>query len=243
MYTHRVYVVILAGGFGTRVATQAGHGPKFLIDIEGIPFGHRQLHLWRAHGANAVLLLTGAGHAAIAASVGDGARFGLKITTLRDERPGLGTAGALVAAHRRGALARPFLLTYGDSYLLSDPRALWQTFVAKGAPACMAVWQNHDALERSNVEITDGDRALYGRAAHTPTYIDYGVTAVHPRLLDDHALWHGTTALTEVFVRLSEGGRLAAHRVRERFYEVGSPAGLADFRAYVRARSTRRNCP
>jgi hypothetical protein len=43
--------------------------------------------------------------------------------------------------------------------------------------------------------------------------------------------------LAELFFELSRRGDLAGHEVTQRFFEIGSPAGLQDFEQWTRARS------
>jgi len=62
-------------------------------------------------------------------------------------------------------------------------------------------------------------------------YIDYGLSCFRRDLFDDQT----PADLPVLFHQLSITGRLAAFQVHQRFYEIGSPAGLRDFENYLEA--------
>ncbi|MGK5086329.1 hypothetical protein WDW86_02125 [Bdellovibrionota bacterium FG-2] len=74
-----------------------------------------------------------------------------------------GTAGALRLALDQGVLDPQFLMTYGDSFLPVDCGAVWETFLANGAPALMTVFKNEGQWDTSNVVFRDGKIKLYDK--------------------------------------------------------------------------------
>ncbi|MGK5086332.1 HAD hydrolase-like protein [Bdellovibrionota bacterium FG-2] len=74
-----------------------------------------------------------------------------------------GTAGALRLALDQGVLDSKFLMTYGDSFLPVDFGAVWNTFLASGAPALMTVFKNEGQWDTSNVVFREGQIKLYDK--------------------------------------------------------------------------------
>jgi N-acetyl-alpha-D-muramate 1-phosphate uridylyltransferase len=232
----RIQVAIIAGGMGTRLGTRTSRRPKALIPVRGRPFLDHQLELMAGRGVTDVVVCVGHGGAQIERFVGDGRRWGLNVLCSRDGPFLLGTAGALRQA--LPLLAPSFAVAYGDSYVTMDYTALQQAHVASGRAATVAVYENADRWDRSNI-VLQGDRvAVYDKHHHRPgmTWIDAGVTALDRRWIA--ALPAGRPLdLAEQFNVLAQAGELGAHPIDERFYEVGSVAGLAEFRRLLAARA------
>jgi hypothetical protein len=69
-------------------------------------------------------------------------------------------------------------------------------------------------------------------------YIDYGLCALQRSTIEKTVAAGQVVDLADVYHRLSLAGELAGFEVKQRFYEVGSPAGLEDFRRYLGALTT-----
>lgn len=232
----RLQVAIIVGGLGTRLGSRTARRPKALVPVRGRPFLAHQLELMAGRGVTDVVLCVGHRGGQIERFVGDGRGWGLNVHCSRDGSSLLGTAGALRQA--LPLLAPSFAVAYGDSYVTMDYTALLQAHVASGRAATVAVYENADRWDRSNI-VLDGDRvAMYDkyRDHEGMTWIDAGVTALDRRWVA--ALPAGRPLdLAEQFHLLARAGEMGAHPIRERFYEVGSPAGLAEFRRLVAARA------
>jgi N-acetyl-alpha-D-muramate 1-phosphate uridylyltransferase len=237
-----VQCLILAGGLATRMRPLTETIPKALIPVAGRPFVDHQLDWLAAHGVTEAVLSVGYLGEAIRSHVGDGARHGLAVRVI-DEGPDLrGTAGAVRLALDEGVLEERFLLTYGDSFLPIDFSAVFREFVASGAPALMTVYRNQGRWDTSNV-IFDGRMVtLYDKRRRTRppedfTFIDYGLSALTRRTVEAGIPTGVKADLSELFYALSLRGELAGYESRGRFYEIGSPAGLADFTEWLRTRA------
>jgi NDP-sugar pyrophosphorylase family protein len=238
----RLQCLILAGGLATRMRPLTETIPKALIPVAGRPFIDHQLAWLAAHGVTDVVLSVGYLGEAIRAHVGDGARYGLRARVV-DEGPNLrGTAGAVRLAFDEGVLDDRFLLTYGDSFLPIDFAAVFRDFDALGAPALMTVYRNQGRWDQSNV-IFDGRMVtLYDKQRRTRppedfAFIDYGLSALTRRTVAEEIPAGVKADLAEMFHRLSVRGELAGYESPERFFEIGSPEGLADFSEWLRTRA------
>jgi NDP-sugar pyrophosphorylase family protein len=234
-----VQCVILAGGLGTRIAAVTPGLPKALIPVAGEPFAHHQLSLLSGGGVREVVYCIGYRGAAIRQFVGDGGRWGLQVRYVDEGNSLRGTAGALRLAFDAGALSASFFVLYGDSYLPIDYGTVWKAFErATNMAALMTVFRNEEKWDRSNVLFEKGQVLLYDKARKDPrashmAYIDYGLSVFRRETVERHVPAGRTMDLADVYCDLSVAGLLAGHEVHQRFYEIGSPAGLEELRRYL----------
>jgi NDP-sugar pyrophosphorylase family protein len=223
-------IAILAGGLATRLRPLTETVPKALVELAGEPFAFHQLRLLARNGFTEAIFLTGYRGEQIAAAVGDGHRFGLDVRFVPDGPTLLGTGGAIARALPR--LGESFAVIYGDSWLDFDYRDAVAAFVQDGRPALMTVFRNEGNWDTSNVELRDGEILVYSKAARTPRmrHIDYGFSLFRADVFRGLPA-DRPTDLATVFEALASSGRLAAFEVHQRFYEVGSFAGLAELEA------------
>lgn len=225
-------VALLAGGLATRLRPITNNLPKALIDVAGQPFIAHQLRLLRRCGVSCVVICAGYRGEMIESHVGNGAAFDLEVTYSFDSPQLLGTAGAL----RRAAalLGSDFFVLYGDSYLECDYAVVQRAFQCAAKPALVTVFRNQGKYDRSNVEYVDGEVRAYSKACPTPhmQHIDYGL-GVLTRACLDLVPSAQPYDLARLYEDLLARGQLAGLEVRERFYEVGSFAGLEETRRHV----------
>lgn len=225
-------VAILAGGLATRLHPLTRNVPKALVDVNGEPFIAHQLRLLRANGIERAVVCAGYLGEMLQAFVGAGMRFGLRVEFSFDGPQLLGTAGAVKQA--LSLLGETFFVLYGDSYLPCDYRAVQAAFEKSGKAALMTVFRNHGRWDRSNVQFGDGDILAYDKQNPTQQmhHIDYGLGVFH---------WSAFKLVPEgqpfdlaaLYRDLLSRGDLAAHEVEQRFYEIGSFAGLEEMRRYL----------
>jgi NDP-sugar pyrophosphorylase family protein len=233
--------VILAGGLATRMRPLTDAIPKALIPAGGKPFVDHQLGWLADHGVTDVVLSIGYRGDLLRDHVGDGGRFGVRVRYVDEGSELRGTAGALRLALAEGALEESFLVTYGDSFLPVDFAAVHAAFVRASKPALMTVYRNDGRWDASNVIFEGGAVVLYDkhhrvRPASDFPFIDYGLMAFARRTIADEVPSAGKADLADLLHALSRRGELAGMEVGERFYEIGSPAGLEDFAQWLRAR-------
>ncbi|HUI78489.1 MAG TPA: HAD-IIIA family hydrolase [Bryobacteraceae bacterium] len=227
-------VAILAGGLATRLRPMTETIPKALIDINGEPFLAHQLRLLKRAGATGVVLCVGYLGEMIREFAGDGAHFGLEVEYSFDGPRLLGTGGAIRRALPR--LGEAFFVLYGDSYLPCDYRDVERAFLASGKPGLMTVFRNEGRWDASNIEFTDGRIAHYDKRACTPEmhHIDYGLGAFYAAVFEALAA-EEVHDLAAVYQDLLRRNQLAGYEIRERFYEIGSQAGIQELEQYLAA--------
>ncbi|MFL5801266.1 MAG: nucleotidyltransferase family protein [Roseiflexaceae bacterium] len=230
-----VPAALLAGGLATRLRPITETIPKALVEVAGRPFIEHQLALLQRNGIRRVVLCLGHLGEQIQARLGDGATFGVQLSYSFDGAQLLGTGGAL----RRAAplLGQVFWVLYGDSYLDIDYRAVLEHFRRHNVLGLMTVLGNNNRWDRSNVVFRDGQLLHYDKHAQVPamTYIDYGVALLRRAALE--RMQPGQPHdLADLYRALVEERQMIGYEVTQRFYEIGSHAGLAETQAYLEKR-------
>jgi NDP-sugar pyrophosphorylase family protein len=230
-------VAILAGGLATRLRPITEKVPKLLIEVAGEPFFSHQLRLLRKAGLTRIVLCVGHLGEKITQQYGDGRKWGVHITYSFDGPQLLGTGGALIRA--LPLLGEAFYVLYGDSFLPIDYLEVGRAFLAMGKAGLMTVYENHGRFDASNVWFADGQIKVYDKRNQVPEmhHIDYGLGLLHARALDG---WPRDEAvdLAAVYGRLVAERQLAGYEIKQRFYEIGSPAGLQELDTLLRTAKT-----
>lgn len=218
-------VALLAGGLATRLRPLTETIPKALLPVAGDPFLAHQLRLLHAQGLRRVVVCAGYLGEMIEREFGDGAAFGMALDYSFDGPKLLGTGGALRRA--LPLLGDAFIVLYGDSYLPIDYAAVVDAFLASGQPGLMTVFHNQGQWDTSNVVFAGGAIRHYNKKEITPEmqHIDYGLGILRAATLAGR---EEAFDVADVYRDLSRAGQLAGYEVRERFYEIGSHAGLAE---------------
>lgn len=234
-------LAILAGGMATRLRPLTETMPKSMVEVASEPFIAHQLRLAAAQGVTDIVLCLGHLGRQIEEFAGDGARFGCRVRYSYDGAAQLGTGGALRQA--LPLLGQQFLVMYGDSYLPTRFRPVYDAFLAAKRPALMAVFRNDGRWDASNIEFSDGRIRRYDKVDRRPAmrHIDYGLAVIAASAFEP---WPPGRAfdLADLYRDLLARDLLAGYEVFERFYEIGSPAGLEETDAFLRT-ATERSVP
>jgi NDP-sugar pyrophosphorylase family protein len=230
---------ILAGGLATRLRPVTEKVPKSLVALNGEPFIAHQLRLLRSKGVRRVVLCAGFLGEMIREVVRDGREFGVEVEYSFDGAALLGTAGAIKNA--LPLLGQAFLTLYGDSYLTCDYAAVAKAFEVSGKLALMTVFRNAGKWDTSNVEFANGEILAYSKKNRTSRteYIDYGLGVFAGQAFDRVPTGQARD-LADLYGEVLAEGQLQGFEVRERFYEIGSPAGLQETEQFLAAQGVAR---
>ncbi|HTB80513.1 MAG TPA: nucleotidyltransferase family protein [Opitutaceae bacterium] len=229
----RLPVAILAGGLATRLRPITEKVPKLLVEVAGEPFFSHQIRLLKKNGLTHLVLCVGHLGEKIVELYGDGANFGVQIDYSFDGPQLLGTGGALIRA--QPMLGDAFYVLYGDSYLPTDYLAAGSFFLQSGRLGLMTVYENHGHHDTSNVQFEAGEIKVYDKRSRIPQmhHIDYGLGAFHAAAFDGFPT-DMVVDLTDIQKSLVARHQLAGYEIKQRFYEIGSPAGLAELDRLLR---------
>ena len=228
-------VAILAGGLATRLHPITKTMPKALVPVAGRPFVLWQLEYLRDQGVSRVVLCTGYRSTQIEQIVGNGSQFGIVVEYSDDGATLLGTGGALGKA--LPLLGPEFFVLYGDSFLSVSFSTVEQAYYGSDRPGLMTVYRNEGEWEASNVVFNNGQVLEYNKTKprHDMAYIDYGLGVLSKSVVE-HYCQEKVFDLATVYEALANARQLAGFEVVERFYEIGSPDGLAQTEEYLRSK-------
>jgi glucose-1-phosphate thymidylyltransferase len=130
--------VVLAGGSGTRLRPLSYTGPKQLIPIANKPNIFYCLEDLRDAGVKEVAVILGNNNPEkVREALGDGARWGLRVTYVHQGEP-RGIAHAVLCA-REFVGDDPFVVYLGDNLLKGGIRGMVDEFSERGAQAAIAL--------------------------------------------------------------------------------------------------------
>lgn len=225
-------IIVLCGGLATRLRPITEKIPKSLVDVNGRPFIEYQLERIAERGLRNVVLSVGHLGEMIEEVIGDGGRFGLSVRYSYDGPKLLGTAGAVRKA--AAMLTDRFFVQYGDSFLDVDYEAVAGRFARGAKRGLMTVFRNDGRWDTSNVVYEDGRLLSYNKRNPAPdaNYIDYGLSLLEKSVLDRVPAGEFYD-LSVILEELSAENQLEGFEVFNRFYEIGTVAGLTETREYL----------
>lgn len=218
--------MLLAAGRGERMRPLTDTLPKPLLEVGGRPLIAWQLERLAAAGiAEVVINLSWLGEQ-IARALGDGSRYGLRLTYSREPWPALETGGGI---HQALPLLGndPFLLVNGDVFADFDLRGLR---LAPGDLAQLVLVPNPPQHPQGDFWLTRAGRiATSGEERLTYS----GLAAVDPALFTGCV--PGRFPLLPLLLAARDAGRLGGQKHSGRWLDVGTPERLAQLDAELSA--------
>lgn len=226
--------VILAGGLGTRLKPVTETIPKVMVAVAGKPFLWHLLKMLKERGIDNIILCVGHLKEQVQAYFGNGGKLGMKIQYSEETGKLLGTAGALKQA--QGLLQDYFLLLNGDTYLPVNYRSVERVFLKRGKKALMVVYDNRENTGvKNNVSLENSLVVKHDKRGvdHELKYVDAGGLIMKREVLE--LVKSGETISLEesIYSMLISQREMAAFVTGQRFYDIGTPAQLAEFEAYL----------
>lgn len=225
-------LIILAGGFGTRLAKVVEDVPKPLADVNGAPFLRYILESYRSQGIDNFIFLLH--HKAdqivgfVAQESETGVLKGCSHTCITEKVP-LGTGGAIANAVHELRLNGSFYVTNADTWLDCGIGEL-NDCTGDG----IAVVNVSDASRFGTVLVENGRviRFLEKENLSKPGLINAGLYKLHAELFSD---WNqeAFSIETMMFPKLVADGKLAAAIIDSQFIDIGVPEDYFRFKAWV----------
>jgi len=221
-------VAVLAGGLGTRLRPATEKVPKCMTLVGDRPFLFYLLRLLKNRGAEEAILCIGYLGEQVEAYFGDGEVVGLKLRYSQETGGLLGTGGALKLAEPM--LQHNFLVVNGDTYLDIDYPAVYREFTASEAPAFIVA---STCVQNMRFDLAINEKSLVTRYDKTNSagldYVNAGVMGLRREVLAGVPTGQSVSLEADIFPRLIGRREVKAHITDQRFYDIGSFAGLGIF--------------
>lgn len=226
--------VIMAGGFGKRIAKFYTDRPKPMIEVCGKPVLEHQIENLKEFGITDIIIVVHHMKEKIICYFGDGSNFGVNISYYEEESP-LGTAGALVQIKDR--LSDSFLLINGDLIFDIDFSKMIDYHTEKNALATLFVHPNshpHDSeLVVCNSDGTVTDWFRNDGSGNYRNCVNAGVHILSKEVLDSGFDSKELNLRTDIIMPFIGTGRVLAYRSAEYVKDMGTSDRLrhvsADF--------------
>jgi D-glycero-alpha-D-manno-heptose 1-phosphate guanylyltransferase len=216
--------IILAGGFGTRLASRLHGLPKPMAPIAGRPFLEILLTQLLRSGCTRVLLSVGHQHTVIQDHFG--ASFhGMALDYIVESVP-LGTGGAIRLALAQ-AREESVLVLNGDTFLDADYAAMLRFHESQGSTVTLAVVHRDDVSRYGGVTIEDQHIVRFEEKGRSgPGTISAGTYVLSRNLAWPSALPEKFSIERNFFVPEVARLRPAAFMVNAFFLDIGIPEDL-----------------
>jgi dTDP-glucose pyrophosphorylase len=214
--------VLMAGGRGERLRPLTTEKPKPMLSIGGKPVLARALeHLIDQGFRRFYLSINYLGHV-VEDHFGDGSRFGVTISYLRETAP-LGTAGALSQLENQ---QHPFLVMNGDLVTKAHVRSIMELCNA-GVHAVMGAREYAFTVPYGCLEVENGRiRGIHEKPTEH-RYINAGIYGLVPDALR-YVRADERLDMTELFRRLIDDRKdVRFHPIAEDWIDIGNRDDLA----------------
>jgi MurNAc alpha-1-phosphate uridylyltransferase len=224
--------MILAAGLGNRMRPLTDHTPKPLLCAGGKPLIEYHLENVQRAGMREVIINLAYLGEKIRAHLGDGQRFGLKISYSIEPEP-LETGGAIL--HALDLLGEePFLLVNGDVWCDLDVAQFIQQPLSENQLGHLLLVANPTFHPR-------GDFALAGHGlliddpekTHPQRFTFGGISLLKPELIANYPDKRQKFPLVEVLRHAISNGQLTGHLHQGHWSDVGTPERLRELDDYL----------
>lgn len=218
-------IVIMAGGKGTRIAEINAEVPKPMIEIGGKPILLYQIEGLKKQGYTDIVLIIGHLGSVIEDYFGDGSKFEVNITYIKEETP-LGTAGALY--YLRGAVDEDFLLLNGDVIFDVDIARFAAFHKEKGGLVTILTHPNNHPYD-SGIIISDEEGTVTKWLTKEEERLWYknrvnaGLHMMSPKILDRFVECKKTDLDRDILKALIPEGQLHIYDSPEYIKDMGTP--------------------
>lgn len=222
--------VIMAGGLGTRLKPFTEIIPKPLLPLGEKSVLEIQVTTLRRFGVDEIFVATNYMSDLVAAFLGDGSRFGVKVHISREQKP-LGTCGPISLLKSR--LRGPFLVMNGDILTKLDFRKFYDSAVAQNAPLILGTKLIATPFYFGNVIVDEDDRVVgIDEKPELVTEILAGIYCMKPEVfsfIPENTYFGMDMLITNM---LSQGQHISRYLIDEYWLDIGQ---IED---YTKARNT-----
>ena len=231
--------VILAGGAGERLRPLTLTTPKPLTRFFGSTVIGHAIAMLKANGVGDICITLGHMGGKIRSALGDGSRFGVRLTYVQEDRP-LGTAGS-VALCRDFWQDDSFIVMAGDAVCDMELSPAIQLHRGNGALATIVTCRRRDP--RSFGLVQTDEKGFVRRFLEKPEWervftdcVSTGIYVISPEAMDFVPEGRSFDFSNDLFpLLLKRGEKLCAREAAGYWQDVGSPEALEKCREDVLA--------
>ena len=216
------WVVLMAGGLGTRLRPLTDERPKPLLHVGDRPILETIVRGFSGTGFSRFFISVNYRSEMIKSFFGDGSQLGVTIEYLEEENR-LGTAGALSLLPERPT--SPFFVMNADLLTTLNFRQMLNFHEQNGAMATVCVRDHSVTLPFGVIETHNGKiKTMREKPTHR-FLVNAGIYVLHPEALDyidpsEHL------DMPDLLHRLMSGGDVDAFPMREFWMDIGHPDDL-----------------
>lgn len=224
-------VIILAGGFGTRLQHLTKTLPKPMIEIGKKPFLELLLIMLKNHNFFDIVLSVGFMHEKIIQHFSNGEKFGMKLRYFIEKKP-LGTAGCFKKFYEE--LDDVFLVINGDTYLDFDYDEFLR-FCKKDSGLMQVVsYVGPEFYENKyNMSVNNNLINNYSKnSSDNLNAIDAGIYCFKKKLFEkfDNEI---LSIENDIFPALLREKMISSFPTEKRFYDIGTISRLNKFKSMM----------
>lgn len=238
----KAQIVILAGGLGIRLSSVTKDEiPKSMVEVRDKPFIQYQLELLKINKVDNIIIMVG--HlwqhlTDFVDRIKDKLELNVKCVYNQHNDP------LINLYEMKHLLADHFMVMYGDSFLEFDYNGLYNYHLKRQSMSdsityvTMAIYRNTLIQYTNNVVIykTSSSKIYYSKIGFNEAeYIDYGISVVSRDAMEGFKapILSKQLILEEFYRIISSGYTVDGVVIPTRFYEIGTPESLAEFKRFI----------
>ncbi len=228
-------VVILAGGFGTRIRHLLNDIPKPMALTFGRPFLEWVIHYFRSQGIKRFVISTGYRAEFIESYFETNPVSGIELICIPESEP-LGTAGGFLNAVTKSGFVSPlWLVANGDSLALTDVGYFLKTLKSSKTQASILGLSVPDTSRYGTLDITSSCKLInFAEKRSGSGLINAGVYAFTSSALESFPQVRPLSFELDVFPSLlSALSDISVVPVSAPFLDIGTPASLKEAGQFI----------
>ncbi len=227
-------VVLMAGGFGSRLMPRTEQTPKPMLEVGGKPMLERIVDGFKAHGFLKFIVAVNYRAEVIHRHFGDGSHLGVEVRYVREADP-LGTAGALSLIEE--PFDRPFFVMNGDVLTECNFEMMLDFHVAEKSTITMAVREYDFQVPFGVVSVAQPRILAIDEKPVQSFFVNAGIYVLEPSVLEHLEPGRFADMPTVVRAVVEKGQRANAFPLREAWLDVGRDEDLERAEARYKAQA------
>ena len=224
-------LMVLAGGFGTRLQSLVSDVPKPLAPVAGRPFIAYLIDHWLAQGVrDFIFLLHHEAHqieSVVRHISTDNVALNARFKVLTEGEP-LGTGGAILNAICEYGIDHDFLVANADTWLETGVRD-----VSERNPCVLAATRVENTNRFGSLSLEDDTVTNFveksGAQSTEEVYVNSGLYHLTPSIFGDFVRGNRFSLEEDVLPELASTGKLKVVKVKGNFIDIGIPEDYLKF--------------